>query len=394
MKKLLSAVMVLCMMFSIASCSSNKDDSNIEEQQQATYQVEGTAEEVGDGSLKIKTRANEDLIFDISNAAVVTEKDIEKGDDISVLYSGEVKENDTSNVKVVKVVDTGAEVITLKATVVNIKNDKLTVRSGGKKLTFDINNAEVHYKNGIKKGNIIHISYSGKIKGTDTSLVTVHEIIDNEMNKERAKHDKNNGKNAVKISKVNETVYATCVVRVRKANSLSSEVVGSLNYGESVKRIGIYDNGWSRIEYNGRVACVSTHYLSTDKPKEKVVSSTTKEETKKKTAKKDTKKDNKNNKKKDNTTTGKPASSDTKIIEGTIEDATMNNLIVKVTKGENKGKKVDILTDGVEIHTKNGLIIGNKVKVVYQGSLKNIILIVDNDANIESNSDTADTSEN
>ena len=210
----------------------------------------------------------------------------------------------------------------------------------------------------------------------------------------KRQHDKNNGKNAVKISKVNETVYATCVVRVRKANSLSSEVVGSLNYGESVKRIGIYDNGWSRIEYNGRVACVSTHYLSTDKPKEKVVSSTTKEETKKKTAKKDTKKDNKNNKKKDNTTTGKPASSDTKIIEGTIEDATMNNLIVKVTKGENKGKKVDILTDGVEIHTKNGLIIGNKVKVVYQGSLKNIILIVDNDANIESNSDTADTSEN
>lgn len=67
----------------------------------------------------------------------------------------------------------------------------------------------------------------------------------------------------------NETMYATTTVNVRSSYSTSGNKLGSLTKAQSVKRTGIGTGaaaGWSRIEFNGKVAYVSSDYLSATKP--------------------------------------------------------------------------------------------------------------------------------
>ena len=71
------------------------------------------------------------------------------------------------------------------------------------------------------------------------------------------------------FTSVNETVYATETVNVRDTYSSSGNKLGSLTKAQSVTRTGIGQGeaaGWSRIEFNGQVAYVSSDYLSTTKP--------------------------------------------------------------------------------------------------------------------------------
>ena len=64
-------------------------------------------------------------------------------------------------------------------------------------------------------------------------------------------------------------MYATTTVNVRSSYSTNSDKLGSLTKAQSVKRTGIGTGaaaGWSRIEFNGKVAYVSSDYLSATKP--------------------------------------------------------------------------------------------------------------------------------
>jgi len=66
-----------------------------------------------------------------------------------------------------------------------------------------------------------------------------------------------------------EAMYATTTVNVRSSYSTNSDKLGSLTKAQSVKRTGIGTGaaaGWSRIEFNGKVAYVSSDYLSATKP--------------------------------------------------------------------------------------------------------------------------------
>jgi uncharacterized protein YraI len=62
---------------------------------------------------------------------------------------------------------------------------------------------------------------------------------------------------------VNETAYTTTRVNVRVGPGPSYIVVGRLKNGESVTRVGIGDNGWSKILYEGDVYYVISKYLKT-----------------------------------------------------------------------------------------------------------------------------------
>lgn len=66
-----------------------------------------------------------------------------------------------------------------------------------------------------------------------------------------------------------ETMYATTTVNVRDTYSTSGNKLGSLTKAQFVKRTGVGTGaaaGWSRIEFNGKVAYVSSEYLSATKP--------------------------------------------------------------------------------------------------------------------------------
>ena len=82
-----------------------------------------------------------------------------------------------------------------------------------------------------------------------------------------------------KFTSVNETVYATTEVNVRKSWSTSSGILGSLEKGKSVTRIGKGDNGWSKVTFNGSTGYIYSEYLTTTKPvEEKPVETPAKEE--------------------------------------------------------------------------------------------------------------------
>ena len=68
------------------------------------------------------------------------------------------------------------------------------------------------------------------------------------------------------VSEVNETVWATTAVNVRKGCGTSYGIIATLREGASVKRTGVLSNGWSRVEYNGTTAYVSSQYLTTTDP--------------------------------------------------------------------------------------------------------------------------------
>lgn len=73
----------------------------------------------------------------------------------------------------------------------------------------------------------------------------------------------------VNFKDASETVYTTSRCNIRESYSTDSKKLGTVNIATSLKRTGISDNGWSRIEYNGKTAYVSSEYLSTNMPEVK-----------------------------------------------------------------------------------------------------------------------------
>lgn len=70
----------------------------------------------------------------------------------------------------------------------------------------------------------------------------------------------------VTISDVDETVWATTAVNVRKDYTTSSDSLGVLGGGYSIPRTGIVSNGWSRVLYDGETAYIKSEFLTTEQP--------------------------------------------------------------------------------------------------------------------------------
>ena len=61
-------------------------------------------------------------------------------------------------------------------------------------------------------------------------------------------------------------MYATADVNVREGHGTEYPVLGVLRKGESIQITGVTDNGWTRVNYKGAVAYVSSNYLSRSEP--------------------------------------------------------------------------------------------------------------------------------
>ena len=70
----------------------------------------------------------------------------------------------------------------------------------------------------------------------------------------------------VKFTDVNETVYAITSVNVRSGPDKSYSRLGMLSYGDNIQRIGIGDNGWSKVVYRGQTAYMYSEYLTKVEP--------------------------------------------------------------------------------------------------------------------------------
>jgi uncharacterized protein YgiM (DUF1202 family) len=72
---------------------------------------------------------------------------------------------------------------------------------------------------------------------------------------------------SVAYLEVNEIVYAIGTVNVRTGPGTQYQRLGELDYGYSVTRIGVGDNGWSMVIWQDQVAYIFSAYLSRTRPK-------------------------------------------------------------------------------------------------------------------------------
>ena len=70
----------------------------------------------------------------------------------------------------------------------------------------------------------------------------------------------------IKFTEVDEKVYGIIRVNIRSGPSTKYKILGVLATGESIQRVGIGNNGWSKVLYQDQVAYMYTAYLSTSKP--------------------------------------------------------------------------------------------------------------------------------
>lgn len=94
------------------------------------------------------------------------------------------------------------------------------------------------------------------------------KVNDKSANTNPTNNNNTNNKPEPTFTTTNQTVYATGDVNVRSSYSTSSSALGSLKKGDSVIRIGIGSNGWSKVTYNGQTAYISSSLLTTTKPVE------------------------------------------------------------------------------------------------------------------------------
>ena len=114
-------------------------------------------------------------------------------------------------------------------------------------------------------------SASLNIVGTSSSSTSSNNnnSSSNNDNNSNSSNSNNNQTPQAKFTDVNETVYTTDVCNIRKNYSTSSDKIATVKSGTALKRTGVGDNGWSRIEYNGQVAYITSQYLSNTAPEVK-----------------------------------------------------------------------------------------------------------------------------
>ena len=132
-----------------------------------------------------------------------------------------------------------------------------------------------------KKAGTAKITVSGTIADKDGNEATVTKTISVTVKAKSTSSSTNNNSNSnstsnsgstkkePKFTSVNQTMYTTGEVNIRKSYSTSSAIIKTVEKGTKITRVGIGDNGWSKITYNGQTAYISSSLLTKteDKPK-------------------------------------------------------------------------------------------------------------------------------
>ncbi len=127
-----------------------------------------------DGSSLTMTHEDSTYTFDVSKSSLETMQGMISGDQISVIYEGQLTSDATDNVKALKVVDAihKKEVLkdqTLQGTVQSISSNVLSLKSDdGKTVVFTITGVPQSYHGGIKAGANIVVHYLGDLLPADT----------------------------------------------------------------------------------------------------------------------------------------------------------------------------------------------------------------------------------
>ena len=193
MKKLLAACVCTVLTFSVTGCSpgtvleqftstgdtsareiaSSTDTTTTTESKDRVYmdEISGTLQDFS-GSQLILNTDDASYVFNVSNATLECKGGMITGDEISIIYEGQLSNTDTSSVRVLKVVDefhkknklkkhtAHGQVISLTSNTITIKNKK------EKTATYPITGTKQYYQNGIKSGDWVYLTFKGEFPDT------------------------------------------------------------------------------------------------------------------------------------------------------------------------------------------------------------------------------------
>ena len=193
MKKLTQLFIGSCVLLSLSGCtasdlitdyisnSQSATDTSQEAAQESSQtpkqrvymdEIKGTLQDFTGTTLTV-TSQEQTYIFDLSDATLECEDGMITGDEISVIYEGQLSNDDTSTVKALKVVDdfhkknqlevrkAYGEVQSLTPNTITIKNKKR------KTATYPITGTEQYYQNGIRTGVWVYIYFKGKFASSE-----------------------------------------------------------------------------------------------------------------------------------------------------------------------------------------------------------------------------------
>ena len=134
-------------------------------------EIKGTLKDFTGATLTMESQ-EQTYVFDLSEATLECEDGMITGDEISVIYEGQLSGTDTSSVHVLKVVDEYHKKNKLKkrtahGQVISLTSNTITIKSKkGKTATYPITGTEQYYQNGIKVGNWVYLTFKGKFPDT------------------------------------------------------------------------------------------------------------------------------------------------------------------------------------------------------------------------------------
>ncbi|MDO4337851.1 MAG: hypothetical protein Q4C91_07155 [Eubacteriales bacterium] len=191
MKKQLALCLCIGLTFTITGCSpgtlldqflpaDEEPAQNQEEHQPRVYmdEIRGNLQDFTGNQLTIKADDNM-YVFDVSQATLECEDGMITGDEISIIYEGQLSDTDTSTVRALKVVDeyhkkSQLEDRTAHGQVQDLTANTITIKAkSGKTATYPITGTEQYYQNGIKANNWVYLHFKGKFPETESDNPTV-----------------------------------------------------------------------------------------------------------------------------------------------------------------------------------------------------------------------------
>lgn len=203
------ALITVLILFTLTSCG--KDDKKKAEEAEldaVSASLSGTLTSYTGSQLSLKTEEGETLTFDnCSNAKLELANGIVPGNEVLLVYVGAIKDTDTSNVKV-------------------------------RKIIVEDNNS-----------GLIPDKEDGVISGSAASGSTYSPAGEDEP------------ASGVDVEKTSGTGTIIGGVNVRSDAKSGSEILGHLSAGDSVTVTGICENGWYRIVFEGGTAFIWKDYV-------------------------------------------------------------------------------------------------------------------------------------
>lgn len=179
MKRLLALCLLTILAFSMTGCSLGTLIAQISyTQERETQEIIPDKPRVYMDELKgnlldftgdqITIQSGEDrYVFDISQAALECANGVIAGDEISIIYEGQLNSTDTSTVKALKVVDEYHGKASLSDQVIQgqvlaLTPNTITLRAAdGKTIVFPITGTKQYYQGGIRADSSVFLHYKG-----------------------------------------------------------------------------------------------------------------------------------------------------------------------------------------------------------------------------------------